>query len=104
MLLENQIDPFITLFHWDLPQGLEDIGGWPNRTVADAFVNFADIVTRHLGDRVKNWITHNEPWCVSNNGYLSGVFPPGIVNDGTKYQNSSLPALFGKLYPLNKNI
>ncbi len=84
-LLEIQIDPFVTLNHWDLPQGLEDIGGWPDRAVAEAFVDYADVVTRHLGDRVKNWITHNEPWCISNNGYLSGSFPPGLVNDGSKY-------------------
>ena len=84
-LLEYQIQPFVTLNHWDLPQGLENIGGWPERTVTDAFVNYAEIVTRHLGDRVKHWITHNEPWCISNNGYLSGVFPPGYINDGRKY-------------------
>ena len=84
-LLYYNIRPFITLFHWDLPQGLEDIGGWTNRDIIEHFIKYADIISQKLGDRVKNWITHNEPWCISNNGYITGTFPPGIKNNGKKY-------------------
>ena len=58
-LLEAGITPFVTLYHWDLPQALQDRGGWPARQTAEAFVRYADIVSAHLGDRVKHWITHN---------------------------------------------
>ncbi len=64
-LLESGITPFATLYHWDLPQALEDTGGWPDRSTAEAFVEYAGVMSRHLGDRVKSWMTHNEPWCVS---------------------------------------
>ncbi len=84
-LLENDIKPFITLNHWDIPQWIEDIGGWTDRNILNHFLHYSDIASRYLGDRVKNWITHNEPWCISNNGYLSGVFPPGLKNNGSKY-------------------
>lgn len=80
-LLEAQIVPFVTLYHWDLPQALQEEGGWPARSTAEAFVTYADIVSRHLGDRVKHWITHNEPWCTSFLGHQRGVKAPGIVND-----------------------
>ena len=70
-LLENDIKPFITLNHWDIPQWIEDIGGWTDRNILNHFLHYSDIASRYLGDRVKNWITHNEPWCISNNGYLS---------------------------------
>ena len=83
-LLEKNIAPFITLFHWDLPQKLEECGGWTVRDVTDAFVQYVDMVTRHLGDRVKHWITHNEPWCVSYLGYINGQFPPGIKESWPK--------------------
>jgi len=62
-LLAANITPFITLYHWDLPQALEDEGGWPIRSTAEAFVEYTDVITRALGDRVKNWITFNEPAC-----------------------------------------
>ena len=62
-LLEAGITPFITLYHWDLPQALQDEGGWPERSTAEAFVEYAEVVSRHLGDRVDHLITHNEPWC-----------------------------------------
>ena len=84
-LLENKIIPFITLNHWDIPQWLEDLGGWSDRIILNHYIDYSDTVSKYLGDRVKNWITHNEPWCISNNGYLSGVFPPGLVDNGTKY-------------------
>jgi beta-glucosidase len=76
-LLQAAITPFVTLYHWDLPQFLEDRGGWPHRDTAKAFVDFADIVSRRLGDRVRHWITHNEPWCASVLGYWDGLHAPG---------------------------
>ncbi len=76
-LLERGIEPFATLYHWDLPQALEDRGGWPVRGTADHFVRYAATVARRLGDRVKNFITHNEPWVVSMLGYREGRHAPG---------------------------
>lgn len=83
-LLENQITPFITLNHWDIPQGLEDIGGWPERDIVHEFVKYSYHVSKHLGDRVRNWVTHNEPWCVSYLGYIEGHKPPGLINKWSK--------------------
>ena len=79
-LLEENITPFITLYHWDLPQALYELGGWPERMIVDAFAKYADIVSSRLGDRVKNWITHNEPWVVSTHGYLNASHAPGHSN------------------------
>ncbi len=79
-LLEAAVTPWVTLYHWDLPQVLEDRGGWPNRSTADAFVEYADVVSRRLGDRVQNWITLNEPWCSGFLGYHSGDHAPGRKN------------------------
>jgi beta-glucosidase len=76
-LLANGIQPFATLYHWDLPQALEDEGGWTNRATAEAFVGYAETVVRRLGDRVKHWITHNEPWVVAWLGYGMGRHAPG---------------------------
>ena len=76
-LLAAGIAPCATLYHWDLPQVLEDEGGWTNRSTVDAFVEFADAVSERLGDRVARWITHNEPWCVSVLGYAEGAHAPG---------------------------
>lgn len=76
-LLEAGIQPFVMLYHWDLPQCLEDQGGWSARSVALAFVEYADVVTRSLGDRVKYWITYNEPAVVSWLGYYTGEHAPG---------------------------
>ncbi|MBC8067375.1 MAG: family 1 glycosylhydrolase, partial [Deltaproteobacteria bacterium] len=76
-LLAAGIAPWATLYHWDLPQALEDLGGWPHRDTAHAFVEYADVVARRLGDRVKGWITHNEPWCAAMLGYRDGVHAPG---------------------------
>lgn len=76
-LLEAGIDPWITLFHWDLPQVLEDQGGWVNRDTINAFADYTDAITRRVGDRVKNWITINEPWVYSIMGYYWGVMAPG---------------------------
>jgi beta-glucosidase len=76
-LLAAGIQPFVTLFHWDLPQALEDAGGWPERATAEAFAIYAEIVARRLGDRVRLWTTHNEPYCASWLGYVTGEFAPG---------------------------
>jgi beta-glucosidase len=77
-LLNAGITPFITLNHWDLPQKLEDEGGWAVRSTAEAFVEYADLMSRTLGDRVKNWITHNEPAVVAWMGYGTGQHAPGL--------------------------
>jgi beta-glucosidase len=77
-LLEANIVPLVTLYHWDLPQALQDEGGWPARATAEAFVEYADVVSRRLGDRVKHWITHNEPWVIAFVGYREGRHAPGV--------------------------
>jgi beta-glucosidase len=77
-LLERSIAPYVTLYHWDLPQRLQDEGGWTARSTAYAFVEYADAVTRRLGDRVRRWITHNEPWCASLVGHQEGRHAPGL--------------------------
>ena len=76
-LLAASITPFITLYHWDLPQPLEDAGGWLNRATADRFAYYADVISKALGDRAKHWITLNEPWCSAFLGYMIGVHAPG---------------------------
>jgi beta-glucosidase len=77
-LLEHNITPWITLYHWDLPQVLEDEGGWRNRATVEAFAQYTDVITRRLGDRVQNWITINEPWVISFLGHFLGIHAPGI--------------------------
>jgi beta-glucosidase len=76
-LLERGITPIVTLYHWDLPQPLEDAGGWPERETALRFAEYAGIVGGALGDRVGTWTTLNEPWCSAFLGYGSGVHAPG---------------------------
>jgi beta-glucosidase len=76
-LLAQGIDPVATLYHWDLPQPLEDAGGWPERDTASRFVDLALAAYERLGDRVSSWITLNEPWCSAFLGYASGVHAPG---------------------------
>ncbi len=77
-LLEAGIAPVPTLYHWDLPQALQDeFGGWASRDIAQAFADYAEVVTGALGDRVRRWITLNEPWVVSNVGYRFGRHAPG---------------------------
>jgi beta-glucosidase len=76
-LLEAGITPYATLYHWDLPQALDDQGGWPARATAEAFAEYADVVSRAMGDRVKHWITLNEPWCISILGHQIGGHAPG---------------------------
>ena len=76
-LLQKGLEPFATVYHWDLPQILQDHGGWPARDVASAFVEYTDVVTKKLGDRVKFWTTFNEPWVSAVVGYLHGRHAPG---------------------------
>ncbi|MFJ8579837.1 GH1 family beta-glucosidase [Micromonospora sp. NPDC093277] len=81
-LLGRGIDPWVTLYHWDLPQELEDAGGWPHRDTAHRFADYAELVFTALGDRVKTWTTLNEPWCSAMLGYAYGEHAPGRRNLG----------------------
>lgn len=76
-LRERGIRPFVTLYHWDLPQELEDEGGWTDRSTADAFAKYCGLVAEALGDLADDWITINEPWCQAFLGYGYGVHAPG---------------------------
>jgi beta-glucosidase len=80
-LLASGIEPFLTLYHWDLPQSLEDRGGWPVRDTAEAFAEYAEVVAARLGDRVRRWITQNEPWVIGWLGYATGQDAPGRTNE-----------------------
>ena len=80
-LLANGIVPFATLYHWDLPQALEDEGGWPARDTVDAFAEYVEVVVARLGDRVSHWITQNEPWVIAWLGYGRGEHAPGRRSD-----------------------
>jgi beta-glucosidase len=77
LLLDAGIRPFPTLFHWDLPQALEDLGGWPERDTAGRFADYAELVVRALGDRVEEWMILNEPGVFTTMGYLLGIHAPG---------------------------
>ncbi|WP_369826414.1 glycoside hydrolase family 1 protein [Subtercola sp. Z020] len=79
-LLDADILPWLTLYHWDLPQALEDRGGWANRDTAYRFADYAEAVYDALGDRVTHWTTFNEPLCSSLIGYVSGEHAPGRVD------------------------
>ena len=87
-LVAAKITPFVTLYHWDLPQALQDAGGWANPATVDAFVAYAEAVAKRLGDRVKHWITHNEPWVVAYLGNREGVHAPGLRDLATAVQVS----------------
>lgn len=76
-LLERGIRPAATMYHWDLPQALEDAGGWATRDTAFRFADYAHVLAEELGDRVETWMTLNEPWCAAFLGYASGVMAPG---------------------------
>lgn len=76
-LLAVGIEPYVTLYHWDLPQALQDEGGWPQHSTAEAFIQYAEVVSRTLGDRVKHWITHNEPAIAAYLGHWWGQHAPG---------------------------
>lgn len=81
-LLEAGIKPFVNLFHWDLPQALQEMGGWPRRDTAYAFGEYAHTVSRHLGDRVQCWTTHNELNNAAQLGHQLGVHAPGLQDWG----------------------
>jgi beta-glucosidase len=81
-LLANGIEPLVTLYHWDLPLALEEAGGWPVRGTAEAFGEYAEVVARRLGDRVKLWLTQNEPWVAAWLGYAEGIHAPGRTSVG----------------------
>jgi beta-glucosidase len=79
-LLAADIRPLVTLYHWDLPAALDDQGGWLNRDVAQWFAEYAAVAYRALDDRVPMWVTLNEPWVVTDGGYLHGALAPGHRN------------------------
>ncbi len=79
-LLANGIKPLPTLYHWDLPQPLQDKGGWANRETVEAFKKYSVAAVEAFGDRVHEWLTLNEPWCVTWLGYMNGVHAPGVKN------------------------
>ena len=100
-MLERGLQPWATLYHWDLPQFLQDQGGWNNRATVDAYLAFVDAVTRRLGDRVQHWITHNEPWCTSIIGNFEGWHAPGLTDFKTALQVAHHVLLsHGKAVPL----
>ena len=77
-LRERGIEPAATLYHWDLPQALQERGGWAARDTAERFADYAEHMARELGDVIKTWITHNEPWVVAFLGHAHGVKAPGV--------------------------
>lgn len=77
-LLEADIVPWVTLYHWDLPQKLQDRGGWCNREIVASFSQYTEAMAHRLGDRVQNWITINEPWVICHLGHCTGEHAPGI--------------------------
>ncbi|MFY1578823.1 GH1 family beta-glucosidase [Verrucosispora sp. WMMD703] len=84
-LLGRGIDPIITLYHWDLPQTLQDRGGWTSRDTAEHFATYASALYARLGDRVGTWTTLNEPWCSAYLGYGNGVHAPGVQDPGAAF-------------------
>ncbi|MCP4247010.1 MAG: beta-glucosidase [bacterium] len=86
-LNEADIEPFVTLYHWDLPAALQlELGGWLHPDLPKLFADYAAVLFDRLGDRVRFWTTINEPWCVVDGGYLSGGLAPGAVNRTWAYQ------------------
>jgi beta-glucosidase len=81
-LLERAIVPYVTLYHWDLPQVLQEAGGWRRRATAADFAAFVEVVARRLGDRVRHWITLNEPQVITNLGHFTGEMAPGVRDLG----------------------
>jgi beta-glucosidase len=84
--LARGVQPTGTLYHWDLPQALEDRGGWLDRGTAEAFADYAMVVHDRLGDRVPVWATHNEPWCAAYLGYSAGIHAPGRKEGGAGHR------------------
>ncbi|RMF47128.1 MAG: beta-glucosidase [Anaerolineae bacterium] len=87
-LLAHGITPKATLYHWDLPQALQDLGGWPNRDLTDFFADYARVLFDKLSDRVKIWATFNEPWCAAFLGYGYGLHAPGIMSAQAAFQSA----------------
>ncbi len=85
-LLENNIEPMITLYHWDLPQALQDEGGWEARSTAEAFVEYAKLCYQHFGSRVKLWSTFNETVVFIGHGYITGAHPPAVQDPARAVQ------------------
>ncbi len=77
-LLSADIEPFVTLYHWDLPQALQDLGGWQNRELCKYFQDYCALVLKRYSDRVKFWTTFNEPWVIANLGHRTGEMAPGL--------------------------
>jgi len=87
-LLEKGKQPYLTLYHWDLPQALQEEGGWLNRDTCYRFADYAHEAARRFGDRVASIATHNEPWCTANLGYGNGQFAPGFTDPAAAVQVS----------------
>jgi len=87
-LLRANIVPNVTLNHWDLPQKIQDLGGWVNRDSINWFAEYAQVMFEKLGDRVPIWSTHNEPWVIAFQGYAFGIFAPGIADYSQAYQTA----------------
>lgn len=87
-LLAAGIEPFPTLYHWDLPQALQESGGWAARETVDRFCEYTTVVARRLGDRVTRWVTHNEPWCIAVLGHEEGHHAPGLKEPATALRAS----------------
>ena len=90
-LLAHGVEPFPTLFHWDTPQALEDAGGWRARATAEAFAEYAEVVASRLGDRVRHWTTHNEPWVCAWIGHAYGEHAPGRTSETASSHVSGRP-------------
>jgi beta-glucosidase len=104
-MLERGVRPFATLFHWDLPVPLQDRGGWASRATIDAYLRYAEIAVRRLGDRIKDWMTHNEPWVFSFCGNLYGVHAPGLKDLKTALQvGHHLLVSHGRVVPLIRTL
>ncbi|MGA7269939.1 MAG: GH1 family beta-glucosidase [Acidimicrobiia bacterium] len=84
-LVEAGIEPVVTLYHWDLPQALQDVGGWLDVRSATWFADYATVAKERLGDLVRIWTTHNEPWCAAYLGHGKGLFAPGLTDPGSAY-------------------
>jgi beta-glucosidase len=103
-LLSKRIEPTVTLYHWDLPQALYDQGGWQVRSTAQAFAEYTEVVVRRLGDRVKQWITLNEPWVAAVLGHLTGEQAPGERNLGAAVRTAHhLLLAHGLAIPIIRN-
>lgn len=79
-LLERGIEPWPCLYHWDLPQALQERGGWENRDIADWFSDYAEVVSKRLGDRARHWVMFNEPQVTAHRGFAYGMYAPGFAD------------------------